>query len=534
MTENKPPLFLSANVWTRWLTLAWFVILILGVLSNPMIDSPGRDSGIFLYIGSQVLKGKIPYLDVWENKGPLVYYINALGLFISKGSRWGIWLMELIVFLIAAWIFYGIIKRTMGPLPALGGTFVWIWATGNVLQGGNFSEEYSLFFFAVAVLCYMKSLEAPHQSVFGFIIGASLGFNILLRPNNVAIQASIAAVYLLLSFQNGEWWLLINRWIRIGLGTVLVVMPGVFYFALRGALDEMVDIVLKFNYQYSSGYDIRRMIDGIGSASLAIGISWIIPGVIGYGLALHALIRRVIMRSILGKLLLLLVIGWSLEAVLSTLSGRNYPHYFILWTPYLGFMCSYLLYIVVKPYQPWLERYTLPVLISFVVLAFACRIDAFGKYGLVLVTWWSYPGTEIDYVHPVAHYIQENTMPGEKVLVWGFRPAINFMSGRDSPVSFLPYPLIHVDTSLGHFWAEQFFAQFTGDPPALIIDMVEPADRERIPVLDPLIRKTQKIKWKSVVLAPNLNDTLDFIKSNYELVDIVDGYDIYRLKVELP
>jgi hypothetical protein len=64
--------------------------------------------------------------------------------------------------------------------------------------------------------------------------------------------------------------------------------------------------------------------------------------------------------------------------------------------------------------------------------------------------------------------------------------------------------------------------------------MVEPADMERIPVLDPAVRKTQKIKWKSVVLAPNLKDTLDFIHEHYLWVDTVDGFGVYRLKTDLP
>ena len=111
---------------------------------------------------------------------------------------------------------------------------------------------------------------------------------------------------------------------------------------------------------------------------------------------------------------------------------------------------------------------------------------------------------------------------------------INFVSGRETPVSFLPYPLVHVDTPLTNGWAEQFYIQLTAHPPKLIVNLIEPADRERIPDLDQNVRKEQKIKWKNVVLASNLNETLYFIEENYVKVGNVNGADIYQLITSLP
>jgi hypothetical protein len=128
----------------------------------------------------------------------------------------------------------------------------------------------------------------------------------------------------------------------------------------------------------------------------------------------------------------------------------------------------------------------------------------------------------------------ENTSPGQKVFVWGFRPIINFVSERESPVSYLPYPLIHVKTPLGNHWADQFYSQLTTDPPVLIMNVIELTDRARIPDLDPVVRKKNKIKYKEVVLAQNLSETQDFIKENYTRIGTVDGCDIYRLKTSIP
>jgi len=64
-------------------------------LANPFFDKPARDGGFFLYAGQQIVDGKLPYRDFWDSKGPGIFYINALGLFLGDGSRWGVWLVDM-------------------------------------------------------------------------------------------------------------------------------------------------------------------------------------------------------------------------------------------------------------------------------------------------------------------------------------------------------------------------------------------------------------------------------------------------------
>jgi len=516
------------------ITAGWLGLLVLGNLSNPLFSYPGRDGGIFLYIGSLILKGKIPYKDVWENKGPLVFYINALGLFLTNGSRWGVWLFEFLFFFCAGCIGYLLIKRILGVLPALIGTFIWISAAGNVLQGGNFSEEYSLLFSFIALFYYVKSLELPDRKLYSLLIGVSLGVNFLLRPNNIGLQVAAVAAYFIMAIVSRDWRLFVQRAALILLGGIAVLAPVILYFSLQSALTEMINIVLVFNVQYSAGGGLSRVWGGLFNASYSFGLIIVLSAIFGYCLSLLSFLKREAFGTMLGKFLLILMLGWPIEAVLSTLSGRNYPHYFLGWAPYLGLFCAYLAYIFLRRYAPRSDRYTVVYLIIFLVVLIAGKINIWKNYGAVLTHIWNSPRANLEYPDPVAAYIREKTSPGDEVFVWGFRPIINFVTNRESPVSFLPYPLIHVDTPLGQHWADQFYSQFTTDPPILVINMIESADRDRIPDIDSKVRKQYKIKWRDVVLAHNYRDTLDFIDQNYIRVDTVDGYDIYRLKTAIP
>src|SRR5258708_38768094 len=83
------------------INLIYAVILIvfgLSVLSaaSPSVEPlPGRDQGVYLYIGRGILHGGIPYRDFWDHKGPLIYYINALGLLLAGKAHLGGWVLEI-------------------------------------------------------------------------------------------------------------------------------------------------------------------------------------------------------------------------------------------------------------------------------------------------------------------------------------------------------------------------------------------------------------------------------------------------------
>ncbi len=84
--------------------LLMLLVLIVLVQANPGTRIPGRDYGFYVYIGDQIVHGKLPYRDAWESKPPAIFYVNAVGLWLGRGSRWGVWMIELIA-LLAAGVF---------------------------------------------------------------------------------------------------------------------------------------------------------------------------------------------------------------------------------------------------------------------------------------------------------------------------------------------------------------------------------------------------------------------------------------------
>jgi hypothetical protein len=113
---------------------------------SPAFAFPDRDSGVFLYTGRQVLDGKIPYRDVWDHKGPFIFYLNALGLMLTNGSAWGVWTLELVWVLVSVLSLFLLLREATADIPAVIGSLIFLLGLLQALDGGNFTEEYGLLF----------------------------------------------------------------------------------------------------------------------------------------------------------------------------------------------------------------------------------------------------------------------------------------------------------------------------------------------------------------------------------------------------
>ena len=147
-----------------FLVAALFAIIIVAfwTLSPTYIPVPHRDSGIFLNIGSEILRGKILYLQTWDNKQPLLYFINAAGLWLGGGSIWGVWSLELALFLIGMGSAYAMLRRTLTSWLSFVVVAISFLTTFQVMSG-NFSEEYAVVF-QVAILAVLFLFYLPARN----------------------------------------------------------------------------------------------------------------------------------------------------------------------------------------------------------------------------------------------------------------------------------------------------------------------------------------------------------------------------------
>ncbi|MBQ9417278.1 MAG: hypothetical protein IJU19_01725 [Bacteroidales bacterium] len=162
------------------LALAAFLFVFLFSFStSPFYLGYSADATLYEQMGLLITQKGTPYVDIYDNKGLLLYLINALGLLISP--QFGIALLQGL-FLTATLIAW---KHLLAYFK-LSGTrsiiviFLSLLLLACFYQGGNLTEEYSLLPISLSILLLQKG-ENRHF----FMAGLCMGCVVFLKMSNL-------------------------------------------------------------------------------------------------------------------------------------------------------------------------------------------------------------------------------------------------------------------------------------------------------------------------------------------------------------
>ncbi len=234
-----------------WLIIFLLMASIVPLLpASPVIQkTPPRDSGFFLYAGSRLLKGDLLYQNVWDDKPPLIFYLNAFGLWISSGSRWGVWILQVVGILASVLIAFIILKRSFGDIAAALGIVSGLAILLLTLHGGNYTEEYAIpFQFA----CLFFLLQAEQKWGFwpAFACGMAQGVLLFLQQSFISISIAIVLYLVLHAILSHSWkpFICVGFIALGGLG-VSILLLGIM--AIQGILPGFWDGVFVYGIVYS-------------------------------------------------------------------------------------------------------------------------------------------------------------------------------------------------------------------------------------------------------------------------------------------
>jgi hypothetical protein len=449
---------------------------------------PDRDQGVYTYIAEHMLQGQIPYRDLWDHKGPLIYLIYALGLLIHP--VYGIWLVGLVALCQAVFLSYRLVQEVFESNTALLVTALWLASLLAVIDGGGTVEFFNLPFQFAALLAVQRLFQTG-RTKYAILIGAGTGLSFLLRPNGIAIGIAIVIflVYRVLTQRDS-----FSRWAQPALwmsaGGLLVLLPVFIWLSVNGALDEFFDIVFRYNALYSQMARLKWLAILVGAGYVPVLVASAFAGAM-----VSAPGKSVTdAQKFWGGFLLLAA---ALEIMLSTLSGRVYRHYFVSWLPVLGMLAAPAIDLLE---QGWRGRGAR--LVQAVSLAMLIWIAAQARVPREPL---AVPPRRDD---AVVRYVLENTSESDFVWFWGNEVKYNVWTGREAPTR-LPYayPL-----GTPGYATEELAAS--------ILDVL----RARRPMIvdatpgDPLLPALTDAAWEADAVVWPL---VRFIRENYELTGTI-------------
>ena len=243
------------------------------------------DVNCFFTVGRGILHGLVPYRDLYEQKGPLIYFLFALAGQISESSFLGVYILEGLCF---SWFLY-LGGRIAEVLSGRRNAF---WVSAALLgilipvtpafSHGSSAEEFFLPVLALGLLIVLKAMrgERPLSNREGFALGLCAAAALWTKYTFCGLFAGLAlavAIWYLCSGKARRLPALIGFFL-LGFLALSAAVAG--WFAIKGALPDLVRAYFVNNLtQYSQ--NIRGGHYDAPLPNLLNNLSWSVPGVLG-------------------------------------------------------------------------------------------------------------------------------------------------------------------------------------------------------------------------------------------------------------
>ena len=475
---------------------------------------PSRDSGVFLYVGWRLLNGDIPYLDVWDHKPPLIYFVDALGIALTPDSLWGVWILQFVFIFFTLFLIFKLLDQAFGLYAAVAGTTVLTSGILTILGKGNVTEEYALSFQALGLLLFVSAWKKDFPIRDSFWIGLVGGLAFNFKQTTIGIWITYGLFLLAIR--------LLQR--RSPLRDLLSLLAGWFvpslvfilYFASQNALADFWEQAYLYNFVYIGKHEgIRRLIPVFIKGFTYLRTGWVLYlAILGWLAGLgYAWLKRKSFAEI-HPLILIALVTLPIEVLLVLVSGRSILHYYLTPLPIMGILAGVLVYTA--PFllgkisalaSQTVVRWVPGIALLAVLLGQYEQIQYYPDYMRVM--------SDNDYA-AVIDYVAKNTEAHDKVLLIGAESVVNFLTRREAPTRYVyQYPL----ALLGRRpMFEEYFNQILGNKPTLIVDT-----RGRTRLDEKLYTPLQK---RSKIV----RDGVQYLGANYQQVAQFGDWFVYRLK----
>ena len=204
--------------------------------------NPWDDANCFFTLGRGITHGKVPYRDLYEQKGPLLYFIYALAALISEKAFTGAWIFECImasVFAIFSWktvkLFVTPPKYSIAMIPFL----LSITYTLEMFNFGGNAEELCFPLLTVAMYIGLRSIVKGDGLPSGkeaFICGIITGILFWIKYTFIGFMGGFCIYILVLTIKRRSFARLWSLVWRFAVGFIVLTFPIIAYFAVTGSL----------------------------------------------------------------------------------------------------------------------------------------------------------------------------------------------------------------------------------------------------------------------------------------------------------
>ena len=223
----------------------------------------GADPSIFKQMGRALLNGKILYVDYFDNKGCLLYFIHALGLWLGGDAFLMLFQAVSLFATLIVWDkILGLYLKGRSKMICLAVALVMLLC---FYGAGDQTQEWCLPFISWPLWVFCRSIkEKTHIKPFNmFLVGLCFGVITFIQVNNACAFLGFVAYCWIQCLLKKEFRQLFQYMGCFVAGWVLVVIPFVLYFYVKAGwfgVYEMVYAMFLSNFEYMGVQHTRQWI----------------------------------------------------------------------------------------------------------------------------------------------------------------------------------------------------------------------------------------------------------------------------------
>lgn len=213
------------------------------------------DANCIYTVGKSIFCGKVPYRDLIDHKGFLLYFINGVGSLISFKSFFGMYILELVSGTVFLWTCYKTLllfttRKVLCLMP-----FVALAAYGSIcFEQGASAEEFCLPFLSISFYIGLRSVVNRKMLTLreAFLLGVFASCVFWIKYTICGLFVGLWIGLCLFYLQNKLQGQLLKSIGCFCLGLVPVSAAIILYFALNHALSDMWMVYFYYNlFNYS-------------------------------------------------------------------------------------------------------------------------------------------------------------------------------------------------------------------------------------------------------------------------------------------
>lgn len=329
INDSKQPALNPWAVYGICFLISTIFFFIFGLNSPIYTFNSENDYNWFITMGHGLVKGKLPYRDLFEQKGPITYFVTAFCCLFENPNFTMLWI-EIFTMSLFFFFTYRIAHKrlnTFYSLLSITIMAVLIFTSWCRTRSAAVVEEFILPIYAYFLLCWLEFLLEKKD--WNWIRALSLGlcFGIILWVKYTLVYFMLVPmlIWLVQNLREKKYRTLVLNLLLMIVGVIVITLPNVIFFAVNHALGDLIHVYFILNLTAYGTTDALTVLCSFG-VFFVVGpliLFFIIWGVVRFAIKYW--------HQHIGWLLL---ISFLVTFALLVWSARDSAYYYIGVLPY--------------------------------------------------------------------------------------------------------------------------------------------------------------------------------------------------------